>query len=88
MVAKDDIGFKAIVGDDFGHIGGVEKGHGMGGEDSSDVWAKVREAVGPMDVRNALTEYGLYWKSVSSPPQAREGCLILLGSLGRTDCGR
>ena len=69
MVAKDDIGLKAIVGDDFGHIGGVEKGHGMGGEDSSDVWAKVREAVGPMDVRNALTEYGLYWKSVSSPPK-------------------
>jgi hypothetical protein len=53
VVAKDDIGLKAIVGDDFGCSGGVEKGHGMGGEDSSEVWAKVREAVGPMDVRNA-----------------------------------
>ena len=53
VVAKDDIGLKAIVGDDFGCSGGVEKGHGMGGEDISEVWAKVREAVGPMDMRNA-----------------------------------
>ena len=66
MVAKDDIGLKAIVGDGFGCSGGVEKGHGMGGEDSSEVWAKVREDVGPMYVRYAWTECGLYWKSVSS----------------------
>ena len=32
-------------------FGGVDKGHGMGGKDSSKVWAKVREVVGPVCVR-------------------------------------
>jgi hypothetical protein len=53
VVAKDDIGLKAVVGGDYCCIGGVEKGHDMGGEDSSEVWAKVREDVGPMYVRYA-----------------------------------
>ena len=68
MGAKDVIGVKALVGDDFGCSGGVEKGHGMGGRDSPVVWAKVREAVGLVCARYARTGCGRYRNSVSSPP--------------------